>query len=152
MKKTFFIIFALVCIFSNPIISYACQNPQKSFPEKVSAQIADLGNGITMESTITEYHKNSRSKTRTAVKTSTCKANGKTIATIELTATFTYTGSSAVCTNASSTYSMSDGWSYKNRSTTRSKNTATTKARLTNGINYSDIGVTMTCSKTGEIS
>lgn len=65
-------------MFSNPIISYACQNPQKSFLQKVSTQIADLGNGITMESTITEYHKNSRSKTRTAVKTTGQQPAAKT--------------------------------------------------------------------------
>ena len=152
MKKIYSILFALIFTISNPIISSASSNLPKIVPQQNSDENIILDDGIIIEYTLTELISNKRSNTKTAVKTATCKFDGNVIATIELTATFTYTGSSATCTNASATYSMTTGWSYINKTTSRNKNTATTSARIIKGINHADVNVTMKCSGSGVIS
>ncbi len=152
MKKTLFIFIAFICIISNPIISHAA-SPQSShiLLHKMSTKIK-LENEITVEYNLEEYASNARSNSKTSVKTVTYKKNDRIIATIRLSADFTYTGSSATCTRASSSYSMSDGWSYSNKSTTYSGNTAKTSAKISKSKEYFNANVTITCSGSGEIS
>ena len=150
MKKIIFSLTVFIFTISNPIISHAAQttpNTQQLFLEKTV-----LEHGITVEHELTVLPSNARSNSKTATKTSTYKADGKVIATIKLSADFTYTGSSATCTRASSSYSMSDGWSYSNRTTTRSGNTATTSAKISKYNEYFNANVTITCSGSGDIS
>lgn len=150
MKKIVFALTIFIFTMNNPIISHAAQIPsttQQLFHEKTV-----LENGITMEYELTVSPSNTRSNSKTATKTATCKVDGKVVATIKLSADFTYTGSSATCTRASSSYSMSDGWSYSNRTTTRSGNTAKTSAKISKNNEYFNTNVTMTCSGSGEIS
>lgn len=153
MKKFISILAAVTLMFNLPIITNASNaNISGSHPSDKNAEIIDLGDGLTIEYTITESNPNARASTRTATKTANCKRDGITIATIKLTATFSYTGSSATCTSASSSYTMYDGWSYSNRTTTRSGNTATTSAKLSKWLDHANVTITMTCSNSGVIS
>lgn len=154
MKKLIAILTTFILTFNLPIISSASNtamiNPDQSYE---NADIVELNNGLIIEYEITENTSIARASTKTATKTATCKtADGSVIATIKLTATFSYTGSTASCTSASSSYSMATGWSYSNRSTTHGGNIAKTSARLKKGLSYADVSVIMTCSKTGVIS
>lgn len=152
MKKLITILTTLTLLFNSSIISNASENTADSYPSNASIETVDLGDGITIEYEITETPSMARASTKTATKTATCKADGVKIATIKLTATFSYTGSSATCTSASATYSMYNGWSAINKSTTRSGNTATTSAYFSKFPSHANMSVTMSCSKTGVIS
>lgn len=153
MKKLITILTTFSLIFNLPIIANASNSCiTNTNQSSKNTEIIDLGDEITVEYEITESIPMARASTKTAVKTATFKENGKVIATIKLTATFSYTGSSATCTSASSSYSMTSSWSYQNRTTTRSGNTATTSAKLINGRVYANASVTLTCSKTGVLS
>lgn len=153
MNKLIAILTAFILFFNLPIISNAndltVTNPDQSYE---NTYVIDMGDGLTIEYEICEVTSNARTSTKTATKTATCKEDGKVIATIKLTASFSYTGSSATCTSASSSYSMAAGWSYTNRTTTRSGNRATTSAKLLNNCDYANVSVTMTCSSTGVVS
>ncbi len=151
MKKIISILAAVTLIFNLPIIANA--NEANITDTCQSKAIVDLGNGLIVEYSISESTPNARANTKTATKTATCKLkDGTVVATIKLTATFSYTGSSATCTSASSNYSLTQGWSYSDRITTRSGNTATTSAKFGKGFSSATITVTMTCSNSGVIS
>lgn len=151
MNKLIAILTTVTLLFNLPLIAHANDyDPNNS--SNTGSEIVDLGDGFTIEYEITETPSIARASTKTATKTATCKADGVKIATVKLTATFSYTGSSATCTSASATYTTYNGWSASNKSTTRSGNTATTSARFTKGLKHSNMSVTMICSKTGVIS
>lgn len=151
MKKLITFLTTLTLLFNLSIVSNAAAavNPDAS---SKSVEVVDLGNGMTIEYEITELPSIARASTKTAAKTATCKVDGVIIATVKLTATFSYTGSSATCTSASATYTMSNGWSATNKSTTRSGNTATTSAYLYKWPDHTTLTTTMKCSATGVIS
>lgn len=153
MNKLIATLTVFTLIFNLPIISSASNtNVTNINPSYESTDIIDLGDGFTIEYEITESIPMTRANAKTATKTATYRFDGNVIATIKLTASFSYTGSSATCTSASSTYSMAKGWSYSNRTTSRSGNTATTSAKLIKGLNYANISTTLKCSNTGVIS
>ncbi len=148
MKKLITILTTLALLLNLSIISNAA-NPDIS---RKNIEVVDLGNGMTIEYEITELPSVARASTKTAAKTATCKADGIVVATVKLTATFSYTGSSATCTSASATYTTYSGWSASNKSTTRSGRTATTSAKISKGLDHAYITTTMSCSNTGVIS
>lgn len=152
MKNSFFALITIICMFSSLFVSHAGQAPSSLYHHPKTFETVDLNDEITIEYTLTEFNSHTRSNTKTAGKKATFKANGKIVATIYLTATFTYNGSSATCTSASSTYSMSDGWSYSSRTTTRSGRTASTSAKISKNNEYFHANVTITCSNSGAIS
>ncbi len=99
-------------------------------------------------------------KTKSAVKTVLCNdSNGKTLWSLQIAATFSYTGSSSKCTSAkASVTSNSSSWKVSVSSCTRSGNKATANAV---GKKYSSKGVllqtvtksvTISCSANGTIS
>lgn len=152
MKKLIAILTAFTLILNTAIISNASAGASEPCAPCGDTEIVDLGNGYIIEYEITEINPNARASTKTVEKTATCKtAAGVVIAIIKLTGTFSYTGSSATCTKASSSYTMYQGWTYSNRSTTCSGNTAKTSARLSKDF-YVDAVVTLTCSNTGVVS
>lgn len=152
MKKILSIFIAFIYIINTPVISYAFSpQPTHLMLHNFSAK-KELEDGITVEYTLIESTSTTRSNSKTSVKTATYKKNNKIVATIRLSADFTYTGSSATCTRASSSYSMSDGWSYSNKTTTHNGNTATTSAKISKAKEYFNVNVTMKCSSSGEIS
>lgn len=153
MKKLITILTTLTLLFNLSTVSNAGITAAGSYPKTDTVEVVDLGDGITIEYEITETPSMARASTKTATKTATCKADGVKIATIKLTATFSYTGSSATCTSASATYTTYNGWRASNKSTTRSGNTATAKAKFSKGIrDHGYVTTTMSCSKTGVIS
>ena len=97
-------------------------------------------------------------KTKSAVKTVLCNdSNGKTLWSLQIAATFSYTGSSSKCAKAAVT-SNSSSWKVSVSSCTRSGNKATATAV---GKKYSSKGVllqtvnksvTISCSANGTIS
>lgn len=152
MKKLIAILTTLTLLLNTAIVSNASASVSEPCAPCGDTEIVDLGDGYTIEYEITEINPNARASTKTVEKTGTCKtADGVVIAIIKLTGTFSYTGSSATCTRASSSYSMYHGWTYSNRSTTCSGNTAKTSARLSKDF-YVDAVVTLTCSNTGVVS
>lgn len=152
MKKLITILTTLTLLLNTAIVSNASAGAAEPCAPCGDTEIVDLGDGYTVEYEITEINPNARASTKTYTKTATCKtADGVVIAIIKLTGTFSYTGSSATCTRASSSYNMYQGWTYSNRSTTCSGNTAKTSARLSKDF-YVDVNVVLTCSNTGVIS
>ncbi len=151
MKKLITILTTLTLLLNFSITASAADAAKTDTPAK-NIEVVDLGDGMTIEYEITELPSVARASTITAAKTATCKIDGVTIATVKLTATFSYTGSSATCTSASATYTMSSGWSARDKSTTRSGRTATTSAYIYKGIRHATLTTTMSCSNTGVIS
>lgn len=149
MKKLIAILTALTLILNTAIVSEA--SAAEPYTPYGDTEIVDLGDGYTVEYEITEINPNARASTKTVEKTANFKRDGVIVATIVLTASFSYTGSSATCTSAYAGYSVYQGWDYSNRSTTRSGNTAKTTARFFKDI-YFDAVVTLTCSNTGVVS
>lgn len=153
MNKIISILVATILIFSFSITADASEinvNPDANSTYEDS-NIIDLGDGYTIKVKDTEIISNSRIMSKTAVRTAECEYDGKIIATIKLTATFTYNGATAYCTDVSSSYTMNDGWTYSNRSTTRVGDTATTSAKLSKGIRYANVTISMRCTGKGEI-
>ena len=67
--------------------------------------------------------------------------------------TFTYNGSAATATSASTSYTIyQSGWSCTNRSTTKDRDTITGTATFRNGIAVNYPTATLTCSPTGNVS
>ncbi len=152
MKKITAILSAVILLFNCSIITNASElQPTNTMPSSQDTEAIDLGDGFTMKYETEETSPIART-TRTSTKTATCEYQGKIIATIKLTATFSFNGSYATCTNATSSYSLAEGWSYSKRSTSYSGDTAKTSARISNGFKYFDIDVTLTCSGTGNMS
>lgn len=151
MKKLIAIFTALTLMLNITIISEASASATEPCSPYGDTEIVDLGDGYTVEYEITEINPQARASSKTVEKTANFKRDGVVVATIVLTASFSYTGSSATCTSASSNYTMYHGWTYSNRSTTKSGNTAKTSARISN-VYYADVEVTLTCSNTGVVS
>ncbi len=151
MKKLIAILTTLTLLLNTAIVSEANAGAAEPCAPCGDTEIIDLGDGYTVEYEITEINPHARASTKTVEKTADFKREGVLIATIVLTASFSYTGSSATCTSAYAGYSMYHGWDYSNRSTTRSGNTAKTTARLSKDIYFNAL-VTLTCSNTGVIS
>ncbi len=153
MNKIISILVATILIFSFSITADASEisvnNDTNSTYE--DSDIIDLGDGHTIIYINTEVVSNARIMTKSAVKTANCEYDGKIVATIKLTASYTYNGATAYCTSASSSYTMNDGWTYSNRSTTRVGDTATTSAKLSKGIRYANINISMRCTGKGEL-
>ncbi len=150
MKKIIAILTIFTLIFSTPITTDAsCPNINQPYENNA---IAEKNDKLVIEYEITEINPNARASTKTVVKTATCKYENKTVAVVKLTATFSYNGSTASCTSASSTYTMYDGWSYSNRSTNYGGNMATTSAKMEKGKLYVNFSTAMVCSKTGVVS
>lgn len=147
MKKTISMLTALVLV-------CAMLLPSCFASENTAVTIEDLGNGITVQRTVTVYESLLRSSTKKASTTMEYRNKGALIGTVTLTATFGYDGSRAWVVSASGSSSMESGWSYKNQSISNSGGTS----RLTADIKNTSIGgsvpvnISLTCSKSGSIS
>jgi len=111
----------------------------------------ELENDFILKYETTEILTHARTATKTAVRTAACEYKGKTIAVIKLTAAFSYTGSSALCTNASAFYTAYDGWTFSDESTRRSGKTAAASAKISKGKEFVNVSVSMKCKKSGTI-
>lgn len=96
----------------------------------------------------------STSKTKTATKHSTYyNSSNKPLWTVNLSATFSYNGSTSTCTKVSCSVSdIKNGWSLVSKSASKSGNKATGKIQMhqTGGGNISKT-ITMTCNSNGTL-
>lgn len=124
-------------------------------PEKVIT-VVDLGNGVTVESILTVHESLaafSTMATKTATKKDVYRVGGQEVATISLTASFSYDGSTSWVNSASVTKSIASGWTYSNENLTTSGGTATVTAILKkSGITTTNIYTYISCSPNGAIS
>ncbi len=138
-------------------LSVLCVPVGATSATKTTVTIEYLDNGDYIETEIVE---NTLARaTKTATKYHRYKnSSGEVMWYIAITGTFTYTGTTSLCTACSHEASSNNQfWSIRSASSTRSKNVATGKAvarhtYTTN--NYQDYSatVTLTCSKDGTLS
>lgn len=123
-------------------------------PGKAVTTVADLGNGVTVESTIfiDDTSPLSLMETKNATKQDVYKYNGSQIATVSITASFGYDGSSSWVNSASVSKSVSSGWTYSNENITTSGGTATVTASLKKFPYNVAVNTYISCSPDGEIS
>ncbi|MDR1158181.1 MAG: hypothetical protein LBK75_07735 [Oscillospiraceae bacterium] len=150
--KAFICCFAMLCVISAPVSSYAAE-----FGEAQTTDIEYLGDGITVETTITVHSSLLRSSTKSATRASTYKDNGTTIATVTLNATFGYDGSSAWVVSASASHWVASNWTYENQSISTTGATARVTATLKKWLGSTSTGTAsvnsaLTCSAGGTVS
>lgn len=146
-----------MCLMALMIVSVLATAAQAEYmPEEAVTTVTALGNGITVESTVTIHGSVSAfstMETKKATKTDTYKRNGTQIATVSITASFGYDGSSSWVNSASVSKSVSSGWIYSNESITTSGDTAAVTAILSKiGVASIDVYTYISCSPDGEIS
>ena len=133
-KKMLSVTLALVMFLCVLPISHA----QAATSSETMYFVEDLGNGITVETTIEVLPTTSRDSSKSAISTSNFKNNGVWIATVSLKAYFTYNGITAGVTGTEYAKSLASGWSYTNHKITTtnvsssSGGTATLTATLKN--------------------
>lgn len=129
--------------------------------ENSTTAIEVLENGDYIETVITYEDSESSARatqTKSGKKTASYKnSSGTVLWSVSITATFSYTGSTATCTSKShSATSYASSWSIKSVSSTKSGNSATAKAVATykDGSLSTDYtkSVTLTCSANGTLS
>ena len=158
MKKAISLILCVLCIFSILTVNIFAETTETV----VSETTEYLDNGCYIVTTITE-EMNSVVSRATVSKTGSKKAviynsDDEPLVTLKLTGTFSYTGSSATCTAASTSYTVhSDNWKVTSAVASKSGNKATgnfTSKRYTLLIPVQTINstVTITCSNSGVLS
>ncbi len=153
-KKICSTIVALVLVFCAMPFSQAqaANDPETLF------YVEDLGNGITVETTITIYPGVPRNQSTSAISSSECKNNGVWIATVSLKAYFTYNGITAGVTGTEYSKSLASGWSYTNHKITTtnvsssSGGTATLTATLKDFPINVPVRLSLHCAPNGAIT
>lgn len=100
----------IICVL--PLQAYAATDPE------TIVYVEDLGDGITVETTVTVYPNLSRNTYTSAISSSDFKNNGVWFATVSLKAYFVYNGITAGVTNTEYATTLADGWSYTNHKIT----------------------------------
>lgn len=152
MKKrtitTFFAVIMVVALFS-PI------SQANYVPEENDVTVTDLGNGFTVEGKIIlekDISSLSLMSTKLATKKDVYKINGTEIATVSITASFGYDGSTSWVNRASVSKSVSSGWTYSDENITTSGGTATVTATLKKFPYNVNVYTYISCSADGDIS
>lgn len=158
MRKVLSFLFAVIMIFSVTSV-FACAEDSYVV---ISESIEYLEDGSYIVSTlVVENDKpvaratNSKTGSRTSV---LYNSDNEPMVTLKLTATFNYTGSSATCTAASTSYTIHNSyWKVTSATATKSGNKATgnyTSKKYLLGIATQTINstITITCSNTGTLS
>lgn len=154
MKKIISVLLAiLIVIFMCPTNAFAAETATNQYVEYF-----DDGSYIITEfetSGISTFATSTTSKTKYS---SYYNSNGDIEWRVSLTATFTYTGSSSICTKATKSYNIyNDNWKVTSSSASKSGNKATgnfTVKKYVLGIPVKTVNktLTITCSKTGVCS
>ncbi|WP_337575925.1 hypothetical protein [Fournierella sp.] len=138
---------AMACL----ILMYAFAVP--CFAQESSTVIAsyteDLGNGITVVTTITE---NTSRSTKSHSKNKNYYYSGQWIGQATLSASFYYDGSVARATEVYGNGNGANGWSYGSQTVDKSGNTAYLSARLSMNGRSVPVEITFSCSPDGSIS
>ncbi len=156
MKKLISFILIIITMFSVFAVSVSAENNETI----VSQSIEYLDNGCYIVTTITIEDMVSRAtSTKTGSKTSTAyNADNEKLVEMKLTGTFSYTGSSSTCTNATATYTVySDRWKVTSATATKSGNKAigdfvAKRYTLLIPVETLEKTITITCSNTGVLS
>ncbi|MBQ6931143.1 MAG: hypothetical protein IJN38_03355 [Clostridia bacterium] len=152
MKKVLSFVFALTLV-----LSMFCINASAVVNDSNIFYFED-GSFVTIsevEDTTISRASNTKNAQRTATHTD---SNGNVLWKATLKATFTYTGSSATCTNSNITYTISDSsWKITEATATKSGNKATgnvTAKKYVLGIPFKTVEetITITCSANGTLS
>lgn len=163
MKKLLSCIMVVALVLCVSIPSFAQKTTFKKV-QSTSVTTENLGNGLSVETQTTIFNTSDTENvtrtaysTRSATQTKTYKANGSTVATVTLRATFSYDGSSAWVTSKSARHSTSSNWSYGSESLGTYEDTASLSATLTQWsgvipIQTVDVDLSLTCSPSGQIS
>lgn len=101
--------------------------------ETTTTTVTDLGDGLTVTSTVTIIDPLTRDSSRRVVNKNDYDLNGTWIGTVTLTTVFTYNGITAGVTSATYSQSLASGWSYTNHNltTTTVSSSSGGKATLT---------------------
>lgn len=111
----------------------------------------EIQSGITVEAT--EYTIEQSASNKTATKKMSYKSGGTTIATITVTATFRYTGSSVTVVTKSYSKTVYNGWAFSKSSFSASGGKVALKGSLNkNGEGSVPTSISITCDKNGHIS
>lgn len=145
-----------LCLMALMVVTMLVPTAQAVYiPEEVIT-VVDLGNGVTVESILTVHESLaafSTMATKTVTKNDVYRVGGQEVATISLTASFGYDGSTSWVNSASVTKSIASGWTYSNENLTTSGGTATVIAILKkSGITTTNIYTYISCSPNGDIS
>lgn len=158
MKKIISLFLAFIMIFTvGTVSSFASDN------EAVTSETTEyLEDGSYIITTLTIYESDSISRATSSVtgskKAVLYNSDDEAMVTLKLTATFSYTGSSATCTAASTSYTLhSDNWKVTSATASKSGNKAIgefTSKRYTLLIPVQTVNstVTITCSNSGTLS
>lgn len=161
MKKLLSSILALTMVLSISIPGFAQEISSQNFQSSTSTVTTEnLGNGLTVETKTTilnTYATLANSSSRSATRTKTYKANGSTVATVTLGASFGYDGTSAWVSSKSASHTNVSGWSYGSESLESNGDTVNLSAVLTQWagiipIGTVDVNISLTCSPNGQIS
>lgn len=153
MKKLFSLIAVITILFTMSSVAFATNDASDSIEYFSDGSYIIIT--LNTENSISTYATNTKTGTKDATY---YDSDGNILWKATLRATFTYTGSSATCTNAEVVYSTyNTAWKNTSKSATKSGNTATgnvTFKRYVLGIPVETIDktITMTCSASGVIS
>lgn len=158
MKKTLSLALAVVMLLSVlSVVAFA-----QAEDAVVTESVEYLEDGYYIVTTVTEEAGNSLARatsTKTGSKTATLyNSDDEALVTLKLTGTFTYTGSSASCTMASTSYTIhNSAWKVTSATASRSGNKAIgnfTAKKYVLGIvtQTRNETLTITCSNTGVLS
>lgn len=159
--KLLFLTLVSCFVLSFPVIVEAGDKDQPFDPVNMNTTIEYLGNGNYMETTITPYNEgiNTRASTTTASKSVSYKnSKGTVLWSYKITASFTYTGTSATCISVSNSNTINDkAWSITSSSVSKNGNRASGKVTAVErmfGITIDTVSrtLTLTCSPTGKLS
>ena len=157
MKKLLSVFLAVIIIFSTLTVSVFASDDEIVISE-TTEQFED---GSYLIVTLTEEKSSNlrATSTKTGSKTFTLyNSNDEKVLVMKLTATFSYTGSSATCTNVAPTFTVyNSNWRVTKSTGTKSGNKGigdfTAKQYVVNvPINTKDVTITITCSNTGVLS
>lgn len=150
MKRIVSLLAAMLILVACALPCFA-ETPGLTGAQVVSTRTETLDSGIVRTTTVYEYPAAARASTRRGSVHQELKYQGKLIASIYLNATFSYNGSTATATSASSSHSVASGWSYSGESVWCSGATAHLTATVS-GLAKLPIDLTLTCSPSGVLS
>lgn len=148
MKKVVSCILAAFLLVAAAIPCFAAE----AEPAVVSVLEEDLGNGVQCVTTVYMDSLQVRSNQCQGHVAKDYSFNGKVVATVVLTATFTYDGSTAKATGAYGSHSVASGWSYSGESTWCSGATARLTATVSGSGHSIPVSLSLTCSTSGTLS
>ena len=164
MKKTvsFFLVFALALVFVFPVAAVPSGSATFAASEEV-VSTKYYSDGSYTEIVVTEGLSNSAATRGTQTKSGTkgCNfynANGVRLWRVEITGTFTYTGSTSTCTNVTrATFIYDSAWKVTAQSCSKSGNKATgsftvKRYTLLIPVQTENVSLTLTCSANGTLS